>query len=295
MKITIVGSHGQLGSDCYSLLSQNHQVTGYDIPDIDITSTSSIAKCIEQDVPDVIINCAAYTAVDSCETEQELAWKINAEGPALLAKAAAQHNARLIHISTDYVYDGTRIPPESYVETDPPNPLSHYGKSKLTGEEAVKRYAPDHLILRTAWLYSATGKNFLKTILRLVITDSTKSRLIVDDQYGSLTWSRTLARQITELLTPQLQGVIHATAEGYSTWYEAARYFLDKMGIAHNLRPCSTTQYPTPAHRPANSILENTRLKNAGISCFMDWKQDLDTFIDKHGEQLLREAHQKRN
>ncbi len=293
MNISIFGSRGQLGSDCCTLLSQNHHVAGYDTPDIDITSEASVAMRIEQDAPDVIINCAAYTAVDKCEAEKDLAWEVNAAGPAILAKAAAQHNIRLIHISTDYVYDGNRTPPKGYVETDVPHPLSQYGKSKLAGEEAVKKYAPDHLILRTAWLYSATGHNFLKTMLRLAITDSTQPRLIVDDQYGSLTWSYTLARQITELLTPQLQGIIHATAEGYSTWYQAARYFLDKMNVAHNLRPCTTDQYPTPAHRPTNSILENTRLKDAGISCFVNWKQDLDTFIDKHGEQLLRDAHQK--
>ncbi len=293
MNISIFGSCGQLGSDCCTLLSQNHHVTGYDTPDVDITNEASVTMRIEQDAPDVIINCAAYTAVDKCETEKELAWEINAAGPAILAKAAAQHNIRLIHISTDYVYDGTRTPPQGYKETDVPHPLSHYGKSKLAGEEAVKKYAPDHLILRTAWLYSATGQNFLKTMLRLAITDSARPRLIVDDQYGSLTWSYTLARQITKVLTPQLQGIVHATAEGYSTWYQAARYFLDKMNVAHSLRPCTTEQYPTPAHRPTNSILENTRLEDAGISCFVNWKQDLDTFIDKHGEQLLRDAHQK--
>lgn len=290
MKIVIIGSKGQLGSDCCTILSEENDTVGCDIPSVDITDSASVDSYIDRMQPDAIINCAAYTAVDNCEKEQDLSWKVNAEGPATLARAAARHGARLIHISTDYVFDGMLEPPASYRETDTPNPLSQYGRSKLAGEEAVQRHAPDHVILRTAWLYSATGKNFLKTMLRLAVTDPKREMKVVNDQHGSLTWSYTLALQIRKLLQTDLQGIVHATAEGHSTWYEAARYFLDAMQVEYAMRPCTTAEYPTPAHRPANSILENARLKEAGISTFVSWQEDIDTFVSTYREELLQEA-----
>jgi dTDP-4-dehydrorhamnose reductase len=193
-------------------------------------------------------------------------------------------------VSTDYIFDGNRPAPAPYFETDTPNPLSQYGKSKLAGEEAVAQYCSNHVILRTAWLYSSTGKNFLKTILRLVIQDPSRELKVVDDQYGSLTWSYTLALQIQKLLKAELTGVVHTTSEGYSTWFEAARYFLDTMDVPYAMRPCTTAEYPTPAHRPANSILENKVLKDAGISTFVDWKEDINSFVSQYRKQLLQEA-----
>lgn len=290
MKIVIIGSKGQLGTDCCNILGVENEIIGCDIPEIDISSMTSVTDYLTPRKPEVIINCAAYTAVDHCETETELAWKVNADGPANLAKAATELGARLIHISTDYVFDGHLEPPNSYKETDPTNPLSQYGKSKLAGEEAVLKHASDHIILRTAWLYSAYGKNFLKTMLRLAVADPKREMKVVNDQYGSLTWSYTLARQIQKLLKADIQGIVHTTSEGYSTWYEAARYFLDTMGVEYAMAPCTTDEYPTPAHRPANSILENTILNDAGISTFTDWKKDIDAFVEKYREKLLAEA-----
>ena len=290
MKIVIIGINGQLGSDCLTLLSADHDVVGCDIPEIDITSKKSVDDFINQNQPDVIINCAAYTAVDNCEKETALAWQVNAEGPKYLAQAAARLNSRLIHISTDYVFDGYKEVPNPYLETDTPNPLSEYGKSKLAGEEVVAEYAPNHVILRTAWLYSATGKNFLKTILKLAVSDPDRELKVVDDQYGSLTWSYTLALQIQKLVQSDLRGIMHTTAEGYSSWYEAARYFLDGMEVPYKMVPCTTAEYPTPAHRPANSILANQVLLDAGISTFVSWQEDIDTFITRYKKQLLDEA-----
>ncbi len=189
-----------------------------------------------------------------------------------------------------YVFDGYKEVPNPYLETDTPNPLSEYGKSKLAGEEVVAEYAPNHVILRTAWLYSATGKNFLKTILKLALSDPDRELKVVDDQYGSLTWSYTLALQIQKLVQSDLRGIMHTTAEGYSSWYEAARYFLDGMKVPYKMVPCTTAEYPTPAHRPANSILANQVLLDAGISTFVSWQEDIDTFIDKYKKQLLNEA-----
>lgn len=290
MKILVIGSKGQLGTDCCKILSAGNEITGCDIPHIDISSQESVETYLAEKKPDVIINCAAYTAVDLCETETELCWKVNADGPANLAKTASKLGAKLIHISTDYVFDGHLAPPSSYKETDPTNPLSEYGKSKLAGEQAVLEHAPDSIILRTAWLYSGYGKNFLKTMLRLAIADPEREMKVVDDQYGSLTWSYTLALQIEKLLTSDIKGIVHATSEGHSTWYEAARYFLDAMGVEYSMRPCTTADYPTPAHRPANSILENCVLDNAGISTFTDWKEDIDRFVNEFREPLLEEA-----
>ncbi len=290
MRIVIIGSKGQLGTDCCNILAEENETVGCDIPNIDITDEANVDQYIKERDPQVIINCAAYTAVDDCESELDLSWKVNAEGPKYLAKAAAKYGARLIHVSTDYVFDGHLEAPNSYKESDKPNPLSQYGRSKLAGEEAVMEYAPDHIILRTAWLYSAYGKNFLKTMLKLAVADPNREMKVVDDQHGSLTWSYTLAHQVQKLLTADVQGIFHATAENHSTWYEGARYFLDKMGVEYKMRPCTTEEYPTPAHRPANSILENTRLTEAGINVFNSWQDDIDSFVGMFKEELLKEA-----
>jgi len=292
MKIVIIGENGQLGTDCLTLLSRDHQAVGCDIPQINIGDRESVDLFMDKNQPDVIINCAAYTAVDNCEKEVDLTWQINAEGPKFLALAAARLNSRLIHISTDYVFDGYKEIPEPYLESDTPTPLSQYGKSKLAGEEMVTEFAPDHAILRTAWLYSAFGKNFLKTMLKLAVSDPDRELKVVNDQYGSLTWSYTLALQIQKLVQSDLQGIMHTTAEGYSSWYEAARYFLDRMDVPYNMRPCTTAEYPTPAHRPANSILANKVLLEAGLSTFVSWQEDIDTFVAEFKERLLDEAQE---
>jgi len=146
------------------------------------------------------------------------------------------------------------------------------------------------VILRTAWLYSASGKNFLKTMLRLALAAPETERKVVNDQYGSLTWSYTLAQQIRKLLDANLTGIFHATAEGSSTWYEGACFFLETMGVPHRLHPCATSEYPTKAHRPGNSILENRRLHEAGISTFISWREDILTFVDMYRDHLLQEA-----
>lgn len=293
MKIVIIGANGQLGSDCCRLLADGNEITGCDIPEIDITNQSSIDHYLRDRKPQVIVNCAAYTAVDRCEQELELSWQVNAEGPKYLAKAADRLGARLVHISTDYVFDGDKPAPSAYLESDPPNPLSQYGRSKLAGEYAVAEFAPNHVIMRTAWLYSANGGNFLKTMLRLAIGDPGRNLKVVDDQYGSLTWSLTLAEQIRELLESDITGIVHATSEGYSSWFEAAKYFLDKMEVPYTMRPCTSAEYPTPAHRPANSILENKVLKDADLSVFNSWQFHVDRFVEKHRQDLLQEVQEK--
>ncbi len=290
MKILIIGSGGQLGTDCMTILNNRYDLTGVDYPHIDIGERSSIEKVFEQANPDCVVNCAAYTAVDKCETEQDTAWKINSSGPQYIAEIANSSGCRVIHISTDYVFDGNREIPEPYLEDDPVNPLSEYGRSKLAGEQATSRHAEDSIILRTAWLYSAHGPNFLKTMLRLALSDPGHPFTIVNDQYGSLTWSHTLARQIERLIESPLRGVVHTTSTGYSSWYQAACYFLEKMQIAHSFTPCTTEDYPTPAHRPANSILKNSVLEENNISVFNSWQEDVDQFVSTFRDALVAEA-----
>jgi dTDP-4-dehydrorhamnose reductase len=154
----------------------------------------------------------------------------------------------------------------------------------------VQTYADNHLIIRTAWLYGIGNKNFLKTMLRLALADPERTIRVVNDQHGSLTWSWRLARQIERLLDSDLRGIVHATAEGHSTWYEGARCFLDAMGVPYAMEPCTTADYPTPAHRPANSILENCRMKEAGINCMAAWRDDVQLFAERYRDRLLAEA-----
>lgn len=292
MKILITGGHGQLGSDVSTLLGKEHKVVALGSKELDIGNSETVSSTLAAQQPDLLINCAAYTAVDNCETEQEQAWLVNAKGPENLAIAMEAQGGRLIHISTDYVFDGNRPPTESYREDDEVAPLSEYGRSKLAGEKAITANSSNHLILRTAWLYGVSGGNFLKTMLRLALANPKRELKVVNDQYGSLTWTATLARQIQAVLSSDMQGIAHATAEGSCSWYEGACYFLDAMGVPYNLAPCTTAEYPTPAHRPANSILENNRLKKAELSVFHSWQEDIDQFVASHKKELMEEAAQ---
>jgi len=290
MKILICGGKGQLGVECRTILGRKHTVMSVDLDELDIAECARVERVVAAFGPDVIVNCAAYTAVDACETRYALAWKVNAEGPGNLAMAAERHGARLVHISTDYVFDGKKIPPEPYVETDETHPVSCYGKTKLAGERAVKDATDSYMIVRTAWLYGIGGPNFLKTILRLALKDPTGEIKVVNDQFGSPTWSYRLALQIDKLIDAGGRGVYHATSEGHGTWYQLASEFLDRMAVPHCVVPCTTTQYPTPAARPMNSILENRRLKASGMNLMQEWRHDVAAFVAALRDRLIREA-----
>jgi dTDP-4-dehydrorhamnose reductase len=294
MKILICGGNGQLGSDCVQVLQEAHEVFALNLDELDITSSSNVDKVIRDFVPDIILNCAAYTDVDACETEREPAWKANVEGPKNLASGVTKYGGLLIHISSDYVFDGWKKQPEPYVEDDEPNPLSYYGRTKLEGEVAIMQTTDQYIILRTAWLYGIHGRNFLKTILKISLRNPDKKVKVVNDQFGSPTWSFRLALQIAELIEKNCRGTYHATAEGHCTWYELASHFLGKMGVQHSLIPCTSEEYRTPAIRPRNSILENKRLKRADINLMKDWSHDVDQFVSNFQEQLLNEAMKSR-
>ncbi len=290
MKILITGGKGQLGRDCAERFSRNHQVAACSSAAFDITDPAQAEAVFTKHAPEVLINCAAYTAVDRCEEDEARCRAVNSTGPAVLARQCEKTGCRLIHISTDYVFDGKKKIPAPYTEDDPTCPLSAYGTSKLAGEQAIAEELENHLIIRTAWLYGMGGTNFLKTMLRLAINNPGRSMKVVNDQMGSLTWSNRLAEQIEQLLDGTLTGVVHATAEGFSSWYEGAVFFLQAMGVEADIIPCSTTEYPTPAHRPANSILENRRLNEAGLNRMLPWRKDVETFALENREALLDEA-----
>ena len=290
MNIVITGADGQLGKDCQEILGPKHAIFATDAATVDITNAAQVKEMFAQYKPDVLINCAAYTAVDACETHEAAAMAVNAWGPELLARSCKETGCRLVQVSTDYVFDGTRPAPESYLEADEAAPVSMYGISKLAGEKAVEEILDNYLIVRTAWLYGIGNKNFLKTMLRLAMADPSRTLRVVNDQYGSLTWSWRLALQIEKLIESQLTGIFHATAEGYSTWYEGARFFLDCMQVSYSMEPCTTQEYPTPARRPANSILENSRLKANHCNLMVDWREDVRLFAERYREQLLAEA-----
>lgn len=285
-KILIIGCKGQLGTDCMSVLPQ---ASGIDFPEINIADRFQTLEKLNELKPDVMVNCAAYTAVDACESDP-LCWKVNADGPKHLAGWAAANDAFLVHVSTDYVFAGDKPLFEVSVESDETGPVSEYGKSKLAGEQAILASGARAAILRTAWLYGATGKNFLKTMLRLALQNPEKEIRVVNDQFGSPTWAHTLARQIAAVIQTKATGVFHATSEGYCSWFDLASRFLKLMDVPHRIAPCTTADYPTPAKRPANSILENAALKKAGINLSVDWKKDLARFVEENRDALLSEA-----
>ncbi len=290
MRIILTGSRGQLAHDVGDRLGLGNEVRGVDLPEVDITRPESVRELMDGFRPQVVVNCAAFTQVDACETERDLSFAVNAVGPGLLAEEAKRVGSYLVHISTDYVFDGQRPASRAYIETDSTGPLSWYGRTKLEGEQRVLNSGVSAAILRTAWLYGRKGKNFPKTMLRLALRNPERELKVVDDQQGSPTWSWRLAEQIEAVIGARCEGIFHSTAEGQTDWHAFARFFLEGMAVPFQMRPCPSSDYPTPAHRPANSILENSRLKALGLNRFIDWREDLQEFIRRYRMELIEEA-----
>ena len=290
MKILLLGSKGMLGSDCKDVLGLEHEVIAPDRKELDIISWDKVIECLQNISPDAIVNCAGFTDVDACEKEDFLVRKVNVEGPRNLAQGSARFNCRLIHISSDYVFNGSKNVPQPYFEDDVMDPLSAYGKSKMESEVAVKENSPNYVIIRTAWLYGINGKNFVKTLLWNILKKKRKTLQIVNDQFGCPTWTYRLALQIQELLYSDAKGTYHATSEGYCSRLDFAQYVLKKLKIKAKLEPCRLKEYPGGARRPANCILENRRLKKQGVSIMADWKEDVDAFLGLYGDTLSKQA-----
>lgn len=292
LRVFVVGSRGQLGHDLMAALENDFDLSGADLPEIDITNADSVAEVIRAHDPDVIVNSAAFTNVDACETEHDAARAVNVDGPRNLAALAQAVDATLIHISTDYVFDGQRKIPQPYREKDKPDPRTSYGHTKLDGERAAQTASDRVVIVRTAWLYGFHGNNFIKTMLRLALQDASHMLNVVDDQYGCPTWSVRLAEQIVAVVTNGTPGIYHATGEGHCTWYTFACAFLELMDVKHRIEPCTTAEYPRPAPRPANSILANERFAEEGINRMRPWREDLELFAGLHRDALIAEAEE---
>jgi dTDP-4-dehydrorhamnose reductase len=278
MRILITGKNGQVGTElARQNLQENAVFTGR--ADCDLSRESSIREMVRRWEPKVIINAAAYTAVDQAEKDSTLCFAINAAAPRVLAEEAARMNALLIHYSTDYVFDGTK--PVPYVESDPIHPVSVYGESKAVGEAAIAQVGGRHLILRTSWVYSAHGKNFLRTMLRL---GSERSELrVVDDQVGAPTSAAAIARATLKLVDaePVASGIYHMTAGGATSWCGFARAIFDAAALSPipRVQPISSSEYPTPARRPANSVLANDKFAHTFGFRLPPWQQQLDQVL----------------
>ncbi len=294
-KILLTGVNGQVGYALKSKFAEYEGLSQFEIlalsrDQLDLTKANDIRRVVREIKPDLIINPAAYTAVDKAESEAELALAINATAVQILAEEVARLNAALIHFSTDYVYDGTKN--SAYLESDETNPASVYGKSKLAGEDAIRQVGLPHLILRTSWVYGAYGKNFLKTILRLAAERD--SLRIVADQFGAPTSSESIANGIVQLLenwqveNENQSGVYHLTNSGETSWHgfsceivnEYNKLIKEKNWPAlktqlENIAAISTAEYPLPALRPANSKLANTKLKQTFNLELPSWQQGL--------------------
>jgi dTDP-4-dehydrorhamnose reductase len=277
-KFLLFGSSGQLGTALRSTLPGLGEVIACDRSVIDLSQINQLEKLIETIQPTHIINASAYTAVDLAESEPELAHRINALAPASMAKLASKINARFIHYSTDYVFDGSKGSP--YLESDPTAPLNQYGESKALGERAIQESGCQHLILRTSWVYSSTGKNFLKTMLKLAQTHSEIK--VVNDQIGAPTSADFLA-QITQQIISTLgdqSGIYHLTPTGHTSWHGFAQAILANHSV--NLLPIPTEAYPTPAKRPLNSRLSTDKICKAFDLTLKHWQVYLDEELSKY-------------
>lgn len=267
----VVGANGMLGTELMRLL-EGRSVTGVDLPVIDITDPSSV-EAVLTDV-DVVVNCAAYTAVDDAETNEAVAFRVNSVGPANLARRCNEIDARMVQISTDYVFDGTAADP--YAEGAVPNPQSAYGRTKLAGEWAVRAGLPsNYWILRTAWLYGEFGPNFVKTMVGL--EGSRPELSVVDDQHGQPTWARHLAQRIIDVVDADIPpGTYHATSSGATTWFGFTRAIFEQLGADPNrVQPTTTDAFPRPAPRPANSVLRHDQWTHVGLAPLPDWREGL--------------------
>ena len=277
--ILVTGSNGQLGqairSISVNLKSYNFFFT--DVEDFDITSDPKVKSFIEKNKIDIIINCAAYTAVDQAETDREKAYLINVKAVESLAQQAKKNNASLIHISTDYVFDGkSKLP---YKETDKPNPISYYGITKQQAELKIEQFANRAIIIRTSWLYSEFGHNFVKTMLKL--GNENKNLNIINDQFGSPTYAGDLARVILKLAEKKIESVniYNYSNEGSCTWYEFAKAIFEIKKIHCTLNPITTKEYPTAAVRPKYSLLDKSKIKSELKIEIPAWKNSLKTCL----------------
>ena len=276
MRVLITGGKGMLGRTLQRRLA-GHELFVADLPEVDMTDPAQLREAMRTFRPETVIHCAAMTKVDDCESKRELAFLLNETGSRNVAVAAAEAGARVIGISTDYVFDGHAARP--YSETDEPAPATVYGASKLAGERAIAEVLPDrHTILRIAWLYGSGGPSFVHTLMRLGADAAGAPLKVVDDQIGNPTSTDAVAEVLAWLLDHPINGVVHGSCEGETTWYGLARTLFEWAGVKRPLQPCTTAEFPRPAPRPANSRLEKARLHEAGFR-MAEWQDALARFL----------------
>ncbi|GHV77331.1 NAD(P)-dependent oxidoreductase [Spirochaetia bacterium] len=278
MKLLITGSRGQLGTELQRQATCG--ITAVDVDELDITKLDSVRSMIKKVAPDSIINCAAYTNVDKCETDKDAAFAVNALGARNLAVAAGEFGAKLIHISTDYVFDGSGNEPRR--EWDLPNPESVYGYTKLVGEQYVRQFCPRSFIIRTAWLYGYAGANFVKTILNAA--RSGKPLKVVNDQRGNPTSAVDLAKHLLKLAETEEFGIYHCTNNGECSWYEFAAEFLKRSGLKYTIEPCTTEEFPRAAKRPAYSSLDNMMLRLTTGDEMRSWQDAIAEYMEHYNK-----------
>lgn len=274
MKILITGAYGMLGSDLQETL-KNHELIITGSKDLDITSKDKVIQFIKEKKPEIVINAAAYTAVDNCESNYDYAYEVNALGPKNLAIACNINNIPLIHISTDYVFDGNKKTPLN--EEDKLGPKTIYGKTKLEGEKFIQKNTKKFFILRTAWLYGIHGKNFVQTMLNL--SKKNDEIKVVNDQIGCPTYSKDLCKAISELLKSDKYGIYHVTNKGKVSWYVFAQKIFELSNIDIKVKPCSTEEFPRPAHRPHYSVLNNQKWINNGFTPLRNYDEALKEYL----------------
>jgi dTDP-4-dehydrorhamnose reductase len=275
MRVLVLGAGGQLGRELVALHGGAHEIVGLTRAQCDIAEPGAAAEALRRHRPDAAVNCAAWTKVDAAEIERDAAFRANADGPRLLAEACADSGALLMHISTDYVFDGTATSP--IPEDAPTSPLGVYGESKLAGEEAVRAAAPRHQIVRTSWLYGQDGPNFVLTMLRL---GAEREELrVVADQRGAPTWTGHLAPALLRLLEHGTTGTYHLTNGGETTWCDFARAIMAAARLRARVEPTTTAEYGAPAPRPAYSVLENRAWRALGEAPLPGWEEGLAAYL----------------
>ncbi len=290
MKLLITGAKGQLGTELLLQLKrggsalgalakplEKAQVNGVDLEEGDLSKPEIVQGLLQKYTPDVVINCAAFTQVDRCETEADAAFAGNAIAPRNLAIACEKRGAKLVHVSTDYVFDGKGEKPFS--EADLPAPHTVYGTTKLLGEDYVRSFCSRHFVVRTAWLYGRVGGNFIKTVLKIV---REKGEIkVVNDQLGNPTNAEDLAHHLLCLAASEEYGLYHATGQGVCSWYDLAKESVRLSGLGGTVHPCTTEEFPRPAKRPAYSALEHTMLRYTIGDKMRPWQEALAAYMDE--------------
>ena len=276
MKILVTGVKGQLGHDVVNELTKRDiEAVGVDIEEMDITDPVSVDRVIKETAPDAVIHCAAYTAVDAAEENEELCRKVNADGPQNIANVCKELDIKMIQISTDYVFGGEGT--HFWKPEDACEPQSVYGRTKYQGELAVRNTLEKYFIVRIAWVFGINGKNFVKTMLNLAKTHDTIR--VVNDQFGSPTYTYDLARLLADMVVTDKYGVYHATNEGICSWYEFACAIFQEAGISVNVVPVTTAEYAAKAKRPANSRMDNNKLTENGFHKLPAWQDALARYV----------------